>query len=96
MMVVCADRLDRLRMARSTSSDTLARQRDVNAAVESEIAALLSGKSLDQLSLLQRQIQDKLKSGEAVDVDYWESLLKSLLVWKAKVSVVLIRSSHCY
>lgn len=55
------------------------------AAVESDIAALLAGKTYDQLVSLQRQIQDKLTSGEPVDVDYWEGLLKKLLVWKSKV-----------
>lgn len=31
------------------------------------------------------QIQGKLGSGEPIDVDYWEGLLKKLIVWKAKV-----------
>lgn len=55
------------------------------AAVESDINALLSGKSYDDLVSLQRRIQEKLTSGEPVDTDYWEGLLKKLLVWKAKV-----------
>ena len=55
------------------------------AAVEADITALLSGKSYDHLVTLQKQIQSKLISGEPVDVDYWEGLLKKLLVWKAKV-----------
>jgi hypothetical protein len=74
MMVVCKDRLDQLHSTNIGSN-----------AVESDISALLSGKTYDQLSQLQRQIQAKLSSGEPVDVDYWEGLLKSLLVWKAKV-----------
>jgi hypothetical protein len=74
MMVVCKDRLDHLH-ASSISAG----------AVESDISALLSGKTYDQLTQLQRQIQTKLSSGEPVDVDYWEGLLKSLLVWKSKV-----------
>lgn len=57
------------------------------AAVESDINALLSGKSYDDLVSLQRRIQEKLTSGEPVDTDYWEGLLKKLLVWKAKVSM---------
>jgi len=84
-MVVCKDRLEKLsagdrarKMAGTIST--------AHVAVESEIAGLLSGKSYDQLSALQRQIQEKLSSGEPVDIEYWESLLKSLIVWKAKVS----------
>ncbi|KAG8713184.1 hypothetical protein FRC11_013022 [Ceratobasidium sp. 423] len=76
MMVVCKDRLDQLH------SNTIGN----NNSVESDISALLSGKTPDQLSQLQRQIQSKLSSGEPIDVDYWEGLLKSLLVWKAKAS----------
>ena len=77
MMVVCKDWLERLRLRRSKNDST--------AIVESDVNALLNGKSYEQLSQLQRQVQNKLASGEPVDVEYWEGLLKSLLVWKAKV-----------
>ena len=77
MMVVCKDWLERLRLRRSKN--------DSIAIVESDVNTLLNGKSYEQLSQLQRQIQNKLASGEPVDVEYWEGLLKSLLVWKAKV-----------
>ena len=77
MMVVCKDWLERLRLRRSKNDST--------AIVESDVNTLLNGKSYEQLSQLQRQIQNKLASGEPVDVEYWEGLLKSLLVWKAKV-----------
>lgn len=59
---------------------------NVATAVETEVTALLAGKSYEDLASLQRKIQDKLTSGEPVDTDYWENLLKKLLVWKAKVS----------
>ncbi|KAH7105650.1 mid region of cactin-domain-containing protein [Auriculariales sp. MPI-PUGE-AT-0066] len=80
MMVVCKNWMERLRSAQSLGRDQLAQ----NAAVESDIDKLLTGKTYDQLVLLQRQVQAKLGSGEPVDSDYWEGLLKSLLVWKAK------------
>ncbi|KIJ56651.1 hypothetical protein M422DRAFT_197721 [Sphaerobolus stellatus SS14] len=83
MMVVCKDRLERLRANRRMGTEALA----AHAAVESEISALLSGKSYDQLVVLQRQVQGKLSSGEPIDTDYWEGLLKSLLVWKAKAKL---------
>ncbi|KAF8605467.1 hypothetical protein BDV93DRAFT_470618 [Ceratobasidium sp. AG-I] len=76
MMVVCKDRLDQLNSSNLGAG-----------AVESDVSALLSGKTYDQLTQLQRQIQAKLFSGEPVDVDYWEGLLKSLLVWKAKAKL---------
>ncbi|KAF9055004.1 hypothetical protein BDZ89DRAFT_1055631 [Hymenopellis radicata] len=34
-----------------------------------------------------RQVQAKLTSGEPIDNDYWETLLKKLLVWKAKAKL---------
>lgn len=78
MMVVCKDRLDRIKAGKRLGAEAAA-------VVESDIAALLSGKSYNELASLQRQIQDKLTSGEPVDTDYWEALLQKILVWKAKV-----------
>lgn len=82
MMVVCEDRLDRLRTDERLGVEA-------SAAVETDIAALLSGKTYDQLMSLQKQVQDKITSGEPIDTDYWEGLLKQLVVWKAKVRTSL-------
>lgn len=76
-MVVCKDRLERNKDSQ--------RMGEAAAAVEADINVLLSGKSYEHLAALQKQIQAKLASGEPVDTDYWEGLLKKLLVWKAKV-----------
>jgi hypothetical protein len=78
MMVVCKDRLDRIRVDERMGVEAAA-------AVEDDINALLAGKSYDHLVALQNQVSAKLASGEPVDVDYWENLLKKLLVWKSKV-----------
>ena len=77
MMVVCKDWIEKLRADRA--------RRDGLVVVENDVSAILNGKSYEQLSQLQRQIQAKLTSGEPIDVEYWEGLLKHLLVWKAKV-----------
>lgn len=87
MMVVCKDQLERLGADHRLGPDGAAAAARANAGVEREIASILSGRSVEQLNILQRQIQTKLSSGEPVDTDYWENLLKSLLVWKAKVCV---------
>ncbi|KAG8218432.1 mid region of cactin-domain-containing protein [Butyriboletus roseoflavus] len=79
MMVVCKDRLDRIKGSQ--------RMGEAGAAVEADITMLLSGKSYEHLAALQKQIQAKLASGEPVDTDYWEGLLKKLLVWKAKAKL---------
>ncbi len=89
-MVICKYRLDELRQQ---SSDAR-RGMPINRSVESSITALLTDKTYDQLSELQRSIQEKLSSGDPVDIDYWEGLLKSLLVWKAKVSSNASISRH--
>lgn len=86
MMIICKDRLEKLDLATKAGPEASAKARDVNSVVESEIDQLLQGKTHEQLVQLQRQIQTKLGSGEPIDVDYWEGLLKSLLVWKARVS----------
>ena len=52
--------------------------------VSSDIDRLLNPKSYEDLEALENQINHKLDSNEPIDTDYWESLLKSLLVWKAK------------
>ena len=78
-MVVCKDRLDRIQINERMGVEAAA-------AVEGDISALLSDKTYNDLVALQRRIQEKLTSGEPVDTDYWEGLLKKLLVWKAKVS----------
>lgn len=79
MMVVCKDRLERIKANNRIGFEAAA-------AVENEVTALLAGKSYDDLASLQRKIQEKLTSGEPIDTDYWENLLQKLLVWKAKVS----------
>lgn len=83
-MVVCKDALEKLRQQRDSKENTVA-------VVQSDIAMILNGKSLEQLSQLQRQIQTKLTSNEPIDVEYWEGLLKNLIVWKAKVWFVTSR-----
>jgi hypothetical protein len=76
MKVICKDRLAKLiapvRAARGVSS------------VTADVDGLFSQKSLAELDKLEKQIRGKLDSDEDIDVDYWEHLLRTLLVWKAK------------
>ncbi|THG97594.1 hypothetical protein EW026_g4437 [Hermanssonia centrifuga] len=80
MMVVVKDQLERFGANERLGAEAAA-------AVEGDITALLRGKSYDHLVILQKQIQAKLASGEPIDVEYWEGLLKKLLVWKAKAKL---------
>ncbi|KAI0601606.1 mid region of cactin-domain-containing protein [Biscogniauxia sp. FL1348] len=52
--------------------------------VISDVDKILGPKNLEQLEKLEVQIKAKLRSDEVMDTDYWEQLLKSLLIFKAK------------
>ncbi|RAK80587.1 splicing factor cactin [Aspergillus fijiensis CBS 313.89] len=55
--------------------------------VASDINRLLSPKSYEQLQTLEVQVRRKLDSNEPIDTDYWEELLRSLTVWKARAKL---------
>lgn len=76
MKVLCKDRMDKLKGATRTARGV--------SSVASDVDRMFSSKSYSELETLERQIRGKLDSDEDIDVDYWEHLLKTLLVWKAK------------
>lgn len=55
--------------------------------VSTDIDQLLRLKNLEELGLLEAQIRRKLDSNEPIDVEYWEHLLNSLFVWKARAKL---------
>ncbi|KAI0457433.1 mid region of cactin-domain-containing protein [Xylaria acuta] len=55
--------------------------------VTSDVDRILGPKNIEQLEKLEGQIQAKLRSDEVMDTDYWEQLLKSLRVYKAKANL---------
>ncbi|KAL1652036.1 hypothetical protein SLS58_000160 [Diplodia intermedia] len=79
MKVICKDRR---RQSKSSGREA----RGVSS-VAADVDRLLGPKSLEELEALEKQIRRKLDSNEPIDVDYWEHLLKSLLVWKAKAKL---------
>jgi hypothetical protein len=87
LLIVSSASLESLREERSIGITAYAAQTRANASVKAEITRLLAGKSSPQLVALQQQVQAKLASGEAIDVDYWEGLLRELVVWKAKAKL---------
>ncbi|KAF3764270.1 hypothetical protein M406DRAFT_346482 [Cryphonectria parasitica EP155] len=76
LLVLCKDRREKL--------SGLDHEGRAVSTVSSEIDKILSPKTLEQLEALEKQIKSKLQSDEHIDTDYWEQLLKSLLVFKAK------------
>ncbi|KAM0088596.1 hypothetical protein ACP6JD_008085 [Aspergillus fumigatus] len=55
--------------------------------VAADINRLLTPKTYEQLETLEVQVRKKLDSNEPIDTDYWEELLRSLTVWKARAKV---------
>jgi len=55
--------------------------------VFADVDRLLGPKSLEQLSVLEKQISEKLQSKEPIDVEYWEQLLRNIGVYKAKAEL---------
>ena len=59
----------------------------VNHAVSIDVDRLLGPKTFEQLTSLEKQIDSKLQSNEPIDVEYWEQLLRSIAVYKAKAQL---------
>ncbi|KAL6236579.1 hypothetical protein BDW75DRAFT_206410 [Aspergillus navahoensis] len=76
MRVICKDR----------QKTTAPEGRALNS-VAADINKLLSPKSYEQLQTLEGQVKKKLDSNEPIDTDYWEELLRSLTVWKARAKL---------
>ncbi|CDM33601.1 hypothetical protein DTO013E5_1387 [Penicillium roqueforti] len=76
MKVICRDR-----------QKTITPESRALNSVAADINKLLSPKSYEQLQNLEVQVKRKLNSNEPIDTDYWEELLRSLAVWKARASL---------
>ena len=85
MKIICRDRRQKSQVAapegRTVSS------------VSGDVDRLLGPKSYEELELLEKQILKKLESNEPVDVDYWEQLLRSLGIWKARAKLKRVYQS---
>ncbi|KAH0543587.1 hypothetical protein FGG08_002148 [Glutinoglossum americanum] len=85
MKVICKDR-------RQKSQASAPEGRAVSS-VSADVDRLLGPKSYEELETLETQINKKLQSNEPIDVDYWEQLLRSLIVWKAKAKLKKVYQS---
>lgn len=82
LIVVADDRLSKLRANEAHYAAT-----GVTEGVKHDVDRVLSGKTYAQLEALQQQIMRKLGSNEPIDVEYWENLLRELVVYKAKAKL---------
>lgn len=81
---VCGDELQKLKKEDPRFSDLMDRRESINSSVNQDIAGILSAKTYSQLVAMQKQINQKIASGDAVDIGYWETLLHQLKVYMAR------------
>lgn len=79
LSIICSDYEEKL-----APSATNRRSTD---AVSADVDRLLGPKTLIDLEGLERQISSKLRSNEPIDVEYWEDLLSSVSVYKARAEL---------
>ncbi len=85
MLIVCDDKLEELKEEQDNAAGTTtANNVRQDPEERGRINTMLASKSTDELQQLQDQVRAKLASGEPVDVEYWERVLKSIVVWRAK------------
>ncbi|KAL3425393.1 hypothetical protein PVAG01_02184 [Phlyctema vagabunda] len=85
MQIICSDRRQKLK--------PLGPEQRAVSSVAADVDKLLGPKTYEQLETLEKQIRTKLRSNDDIDVDYWEQLLKSLLIWKAKAKLKKVYQS---
>ncbi|KAI9648537.1 hypothetical protein NHQ30_003172 [Ciborinia camelliae] len=85
MQIICNDRRQKLK--------PLGLDERAVSSVAADVDKLLGPKTYEQLESLEGQIRAKLRSNEPIDTDYWEQLLKSLLIWKAKAKLKKVYQS---
>eukprot|EP00271_Cylindrocystis_brebissonii_P011736 TRINITY_DN29655_c0_g1_i1.p1 TRINITY_DN29655_c0_g1~~TRINITY_DN29655_c0_g1_i1.p1 ORF type:complete len:632 (-),score=192.19 TRINITY_DN29655_c0_g1_i1:362-2257(-) len=101
MLVVCdaeiaeatrRDILDRARVRGEEPPPDLVQEADgMHQTVDADVQGLLGGKSSEQLTEVEGQIQERMRRGEAKVVEYWEAVLKRLQLFRAKA---VLREIH--
>ncbi|XP_048584060.1 cactin isoform X2 [Nematostella vectensis] len=86
--IICKDEIKKLRKQTENYND---RRESIHTAVHSDVDKIFKGKTYSQLIALEKQIFQKISSGDAVDIGYWESLLQQLKAYMAKAR---LREKH--
>ena len=87
--VIVEDELNKLRKldlkTGSIYEAAMERREGINKAVARDVQGVFKGKTVEQLDMLQKSIEKKLKErAEGVDIGYWESLLSQLKAHSAR------------
>ncbi|KAI8481879.1 hypothetical protein Bbelb_404110 [Branchiostoma belcheri] len=93
MTVIAEDELNKLKKLEQTQrgESGVDRREGINVSVTTDVVNIFHGKTFGQLVALQQQIMKRIKSGDAVDIGYWESLLQQL---KAHMARARLRDRH--
>eukprot|EP00286_Rhodomonas_abbreviata_P018123 CAMPEP_0181305188 /NCGR_PEP_ID=MMETSP1101-20121128/9582_1 /TAXON_ID=46948 /ORGANISM="Rhodomonas abbreviata, Strain Caron Lab Isolate" /LENGTH=563 /DNA_ID=CAMNT_0023411059 /DNA_START=181 /DNA_END=1869 /DNA_ORIENTATION=- len=87
MVVVCADELQQARRQEAWSLEGkpgLLVEEGVHAAIQEDVVKMLSGKSVQELDEQEQEIRATLEGDEVADNEFWEAVLKRLVVARAK------------
>lgn len=87
LLIVCDDKLKALHGTDAASAARL------DPSIVAETDAMLSSKTEEELLRLQRDVRAKLRSGEPLDVEYWESLLRRIVVWRGTAHLRAVHSA---
>jgi hypothetical protein len=85
MLIICNDRRQKLK--------PMGPEGRVVSSVAADVDKVMAPKTYEQLEVLENQIRAKLRANKDIDVDYWEQMLKSLLVWKARAKLKKVYQS---
>jgi hypothetical protein len=85
MLIICNDRRLKLK--------PLGPEGRAVSSVAADVDKIMAPKSYEQLEALEGQIKAKLRANKDIDVDYWEQMLSSLLIWKAKAKLKKVYQS---
>uniref|UniRef100_UPI00358FB89A splicing factor Cactin n=1 Tax=Myxine glutinosa TaxID=7769 RepID=UPI00358FB89A len=85
MTIITEDELTRLRKLQAELGLGPGDRREgINPSVSGDVQGVFKGKSYGQLQALNAQIENKILSGQALDIGYWESLLQQLRAYMAR------------
>lgn len=86
LSIVCEDEVSNLRTVAQAEGDSRFGITGMHSVIEGDVVQELGKLSAENLSNMEKSIREKLSQGE-VDSDYWEALLKRVVVQRAKAKL---------
>jgi hypothetical protein len=92
LAIVCADEIKQARTRDEENSQAEHLRGSVHSSVLAEVEDMFATKTVAVLEVMENEITSKVEGGEG-DIEYWQSLLGYLVVYKAKAQ---LRESHTH